>query len=171
MDLLEGSDIQFRRDPRSDVALALNHHIAIIFLSAADIASSVGKGAVDLGITGQDQLGEYEATQTSTDGSDVESVLDLEFGSCKLQVQVPQQGPYKHPRDLVGHTICTSFVGLTTQYFRRLEQQEKVTTADEQLKTTIHHMEGSVESACLLRMADGIVDLVGKHPIAGARKG
>lgn len=167
LDLLAGSDIQFRRDHRLDIALVKNHPIALVFLPAADIPTFVGEGRVDLGITGQDQIFEHEATTPPEEETWAEEVLDLAFGYCRLQVQVPEKGAYAHPRDLIGRHICTSFVGLTKRYFARLEAQEKgVTNGDlsdngTQLKTKIKHLSGSVEAACALGVADGIVDLVG----------
>lgn len=167
LDLLAGSDIQFRRDHRLDIALVKNHPIALVFLPAADIPTFVGEGRVDLGITGQDQILEHEATTPPEEEIWAEEVLDLAFGYCRLQVQVPEKGSYAQPRDLIGRHICTSFVGLTKRYFASLEAQEKgVTNGDisdnvTQLKTKIKHLSGSVEAACALGVADGIVDLVG----------
>ncbi|KAL8686660.1 MAG: hypothetical protein Q9218_006954 [Villophora microphyllina] len=165
LDLLAGSDIQFRRDHRLDIALVKNHPIALVFLPAADIPTFVGEGQVDLGITGQDQIFEHEATTPPEDETWAEEVLDLAFGHCRLQVQVPEKGPYAHPRDLIGRQIRTSFVGLTRRYFSNLEEQERGATNGQTsngtpLKTKIKHLSGSVEAACALGVADGIVDLV-----------
>lgn len=105
--------------------------------------------------------------------SGVETVLDLGFGSCKLQVQVPEKGNIERPEQLVGRNVVTSFTYLAEAYFRRLEEQEDsgngvalngVSTPKEKrkLRTTIKYVGGSVEAACALGVADGIVDLVGK---------
>ncbi|MCJ1309950.1 ATP phosphoribosyltransferase (ATP-PRTase) (ATP-PRT) [Agyrium rufum] len=174
LDLLSGSDIQFKRSPRLDITLVKNHAIALIFLPAADIPTFVGEGRVDLGITGRDQVAEHEATfGPPTETSGVEEVLDLGFGNCKLQVQVPERGGSDDPRDLVGRNVVTSFTGLTRQYFEGLEREGSqgretgVTgTGDAkivgkgELKTKIKFVGGSVEAACALGVADGIVDLV-----------
>ncbi|KAI4153816.1 MAG: hypothetical protein L6R39_001486 [Caloplaca ligustica] len=167
LDLLAGSDIQFRRDNRLDIALVKNHPIALIFLPAADIPTFVGEGKVDLGITGLDQIREHEAVTPSTEDTGAEQVLDLGFGACKLQIQVPENGPYQEERDLIGHNICTSFVGLASKHFAELEAEEQgITngngngTVKRQLRTKIMYLGGSVEAACALGVADGIVDLV-----------
>lgn len=147
--------------------------------------------------------------------------MDLGFGSCKLQVQVPEQGDVQKVQDLVGRNICTSFTALTEQYFRKLEaqageqevngtvkqngssdtngkvkiqvkgegkeevkkeikqevQEEVMDQVKEQiqdqiqdqikdvqkLRTNIKYVGGSVEAACALGVADGIVDLVGMY--------
>ncbi|KAL2058597.1 hypothetical protein ABVK25_001325 [Lepraria finkii] len=166
-DLLSGSDIQFRRETRLDIALVKNHPIALVFLPAADIPTFVGEGRVDLGITGGDQVAEHEACSSSTEETGVEKVLDLGFGRCKLQVQVPEKGDIKEPEGLVGRNIVTSFVGLTEQYFARLEDLgDKTVSGDgdvpvrNRLRTKIKYVGGSVEAACALGVAHGIVDLV-----------
>jgi ATP phosphoribosyltransferase len=99
----------------------------------------------------------------------VERVLDLGFGKCKLQVQVPEKGEIQRPEGLVGKNVVTSFVGLTEQYFARLEGLDnKMVNGDgdvpvrNRLRTKIKYVGGSVEAACALGVADGIVDLVGE---------
>ncbi|KAK5987703.1 ATP phosphoribosyltransferase [Cladobotryum mycophilum] len=173
LNLLEGADIQFRRENRLDIALVKNLQIALIFLPATDIPTFVGQGRVDLGITGWDQIQEYEAAvrTAATDGeqddrvSGSETVLELEFGACRLQVQVPEKGKYINSKDLIGHTIGTSFVNLTAEYFARLESESTTTESLDlvprnKLRTKIVELSGSVEAACALGVADGIVDLV-----------
>ena len=163
--MLAGSDIQFRRDHRLDIALVKNLQIALIFLPAADIPIFVGEGRVDLGITGADQVAEHEAATPPTDTTGVEQVLDLGFGRCSLKVQVPENGEVDDAKQLVGKNIVTSFTNLTNEYFRRLEnEQDKAVngTESKQLRTKVTYVSGSVEAACALGVADGIVDLVGQ---------
>ncbi|PHH63678.1 hypothetical protein CDD81_5550 [Ophiocordyceps australis] len=172
LNLLEGADIQFRRENRLDIALVKNLPIALIFLPAADIPTFVGQGRVDLGITGWDQVKERDAAVGSDSScssgaagapsaSGCEMVMELGFGCCRLQVQVPANGKYKTSSDLIGRSIGTSFVHLATEYFAKLEAQEALTAADTgNLGTKIIELSGSVEAACALGVADGIVDLV-----------
>lgn len=145
--ILKGSDIKFHRSQRLDIALSTNLPVALIFLPAADIPMFVGEGKCDLGITGVDQVREADM--------DVELPIDLQFGNCKLQVQVPANGEYTDPRQLIGKTIVSSFTNLTTKYFAELEG----TTADK-MSTKIRYVGGSVEASCALGIADAIVDLV-----------
>ncbi|KAI0049462.1 ATP phosphoribosyltransferase [Auriscalpium vulgare] len=151
LELLSGADIQFRRHNRLDVALVLNHPIALVFLPASDIPSFVGKGNVDLGITGHDVI--LEARMESH----VTETLRLGFGKCALQVQVPEAGPIHTVDDLAGKRVVTSFEVLSGDYFERLDSRLGKTDAD---KTSIEYVGGSVEAACALGLADGIVDLV-----------
>ena len=146
-----------------DIALVKNLPIALIFLPAADIPTFVSQGRVDLGITGWDQVQEHDAAirALNIDGAS-EMVMELGFGSCKLQVQVPEKGTFASTQDLVGQTIGTSFVHLATQYFARLESGGSTEVPEGyKLKTKIIELSGSVEAACALGVAAGIVDLVG----------
>ena len=102
--------------------------------------------------------------------------MDLDFGRCRLQVQVPAKGGIESPRELVGKNIVTSFTGLTERYFRGVEEEENRAGQDlprdnvAPLKTKIKYIGGSVEAACALGVADGIVDLVGMHPFFLVKK-
>ncbi|KAL1618252.1 ATP phosphoribosyltransferase (ATP-PRTase) (ATP-PRT) [Neofusicoccum ribis] len=164
LDLLKGSDIQFHRHSRLDIALVKNHPIALVFLPAADIPTFVGEGRVDLGITGRDQVAEHEAVAPPTATTGVEEVLDLDFGACKLQVQVPEKGDITTPEQLIGRNVVTSFTNLAEQYFASLEAEQEGQEVNggekRKLKTNLKYVGGSVEAACALGVADGIVDLV-----------
>lgn len=152
LSLLSGADIQFKRAHRLDVALVKNLPIALVFLPAADIPHFVANGDVDLGITGHDMV--QEAGPAISDA--IDEMLALGFGKCQLQVQVPEASEtIKSVEDLVGKKIATSFDHLSGKFFRELE--EKMGSKE---KTTIAYLNGSVETACALGLADGIVDLV-----------
>ncbi|BGP01758.1 ATP phosphoribosyltransferase (ATP-PRTase) (ATP-PRT) [Rhodotorula toruloides] len=150
LQLLAGADIQFTRSHRLDVCLVRNHNMALVFLPAADIPRFVGEGNVHFGITGQDMVAEADVNGL------VSETLQLEFGKCKLQVQVPERGDIKTVEDLVGKKVVTSFEVLAGRYFGELD----VKSAKEGVKTKIEYIGGSVEAACALGLADGIVDLV-----------
>mmetsp|Transcript_9464 Transcript_9464/g.23569 ORF Transcript_9464/g.23569 Transcript_9464/m.23569 type:complete len:296 (-) Transcript_9464:249-1136(-) len=145
VEMLKGAGIEFRREPRLDVALCKQLPITLIFLSASDIAKFVGKGNVDLGITGQDMVQENEVT--------VESVLDLGFGKCKLCVQAPVADQITDVETLAGKRIVTSFPNITGSFFKEIDEKLGVTTI-------ITYVSGSVEAACGLGLADAVVDLV-----------
>ncbi|ODV89814.1 hypothetical protein CANCADRAFT_4441 [Tortispora caseinolytica NRRL Y-17796] len=155
LSLLHGADVQFRRHNRLDIALSTNLQVALVFLPAADIPRFVAEGRVALGITGVDQVKESEA--------EVEIACPLNFGKCKLQVQVPKDGNISEPKQLIGKSVVTSFTHLATKYFAELEGvpcDGPIYEVQEKLKTSIKYVGGSVEAACALGLADGIVDLV-----------
>lgn len=158
---MSGSDIQFHRHSRLDIALVKNHPIALVFLPAADIPTFVGEGRVDLGITGRDTVKEHEAVAPPTETNGCEEILDLGFGKCALQVQVPEKGDISTPEQLIGKNVVTSFTNLAEDYFAKLEGASGHVNGDaSKLKTHIKYVGGSVEAACALGVADGIVDLV-----------
>ncbi|KAF7731803.1 ATP phosphoribosyltransferase (ATP-PRTase) (ATP-PRT) [Apophysomyces ossiformis] len=147
LQLLAGSDIHFNRKTRQDIALCTNLPIALIFLPAADIPKYVAEGNVDLGITGQDMVMENEVVDK------VNEIIPLGFGKCRLCVQVPVNGEFQTLESLVGKRIVTSFDGFARTVFDKLDK-------DSGKKTTINYVSGSVEAACALGLADGIIDLV-----------
>lgn len=147
IELLKGCDIHFNRSSRQDIALCTNLPIALIFLPAADIAKYVGEGNVDLGITGQDIVVESEVEDK------IREILELNFGKCRLSIEVPVKGEFQTLESLVGKRIVTSFVNTAAKLFAPLD-------AAAGKKTSIKHVSGSVEAACALGLADGIVDLV-----------
>ncbi|KAJ6468114.1 ATP phosphoribosyltransferase [Mycena vitilis] len=147
LSILAGADIQFRRHHRLDVALALNHPIALVFLPASDIPSFVGKGNVDLGITGHDVILEAQMQQHVTE------VLRLGFGKCALQVQVPESGTIRTVDDLAGKRVVTSFEVLAGEYFAAVDARLQLSGNQ---KTRVEYVGGSVEAACALGLADGI---------------
>lgn len=158
LNLLAGCDIKFSRENRLDIALVKNLPIALIFLPAADIPTFVGEGRVDLAITSRDQVAEHDAQLgTNNESSMIEEIMDLGFGECKLQVQVPENGDITKASQLVGKAVATSFTALSRRFFAGLEGIKSV--AD--LRTKIKYVGGSVEAACALGVADGIVNLIG----------
>ena len=144
MSLLQGAGISFFRPNRLDVARCDCLPITLVFLPAADIAKYVGEGNVDLGITGIDVVEESEV--------DVDTILNLGFGKCKLALQAPVIAGITSASELTGGRIVTSFPNLTRRFFQQRDTAEK--------KTTIKYISGSVEAACGLGLADGVVDLV-----------
>lgn len=134
-----------------DVCLVTNHPIALVFLPASDIPSFVGKGNVDLGITGHDVILEAAMEPYVTEE------LKLGFGKCLLQVQVPESSDIKTVEDLAGKRVVTSFETVSAGYFGEIDARLGL-TGDK--KTKIEYVGGSVEAACSLGLADGIVDLV-----------
>lgn len=118
-----------------------------MFLPASDIPSFVGKGNVDLGITGHDVILEAEMEDY------VEEVLRLNFGKCALQVQVPESSPYKSAADLAGKRVVTSFEVLAGHHFGKIDDGLNLVGES---RTKIEYVGGSVEAACSLGLADAI---------------
>eukprot|EP00281_Chroomonas_sp_CCMP1168_P033167 CAMPEP_0206248056 /NCGR_PEP_ID=MMETSP0047_2-20121206/20152_1 /ASSEMBLY_ACC=CAM_ASM_000192 /TAXON_ID=195065 /ORGANISM="Chroomonas mesostigmatica_cf, Strain CCMP1168" /LENGTH=305 /DNA_ID=CAMNT_0053673647 /DNA_START=105 /DNA_END=1022 /DNA_ORIENTATION=+ len=147
MQLLAGAGLDHKRPDRVDVATCTNMPITLVFLPAADIATYVGEGNVDIGITGLDVIEETIPPE------EVAKEMDLGFGKCKLAVQAPVASGITDAKALAGKRIVTSFPNLAKRFFAKYETPETG-------PTRIKFVSGSVEAACGLGLADGIVDLV-----------
>ena len=143
--LLKGAGVVYKREPRLDIALCVDLPITLVFLPASDIAKYVGDGNVDIGITGHDVVKESNVN--------VDHIMNLGFGKCKLCVQAPVANKVTDVSTLAGGRIVTSFPHLTENFF-------KVFDDEKQVKTKITEVSGSVEAACGLGLADAVVDLV-----------
>jgi ATP phosphoribosyltransferase len=142
-EILGGAGVDFIRPNRLDVAKCTSLPLTLVFLPAADIALYVSDGKVDMGITGIDLIEESQAK--------VNVDMKLGFGKCRLCLQAPVADKVQSAQELVGKRIVTSFTNLAKKYFHALPGGEK---------TQISYVSGSVEAACGLGLADGIVDLV-----------
>ncbi len=136
--------MEYRREARLDVAVCKDLDLTLVFLPASDIANYVGEGDVDMGVTGQDVVAES--------GVEVETVLDLGFGKCKLCLQAPVSRGIKGPEQISGGRVCTSFPRMAKEFFSSYDK--------EGAETKVRFVSGSVEAACGLGLADAVVDLV-----------
>ena len=92
--LLDGAGLEYTRPDRVDVAVCDNIPIVLVFLPASDIATFVGEGNVDLGITGLDHVEEAQV--------DVDVLVELGFGKCSLSVQAPTNSKISD----IGQQVC-----------------------------------------------------------------
>ena len=79
-------------------------------------------------------------------GARVEELLELGFGSCRLEAAVPEESRYGTLEDLAGSTIATVYPRLARELLP--------------VEVELVDVTGSVEIAPRLGLADGIVDLV-----------
>lgn len=123
-------------------ATVKNKDFEIMFLRAQDIPRFIHSGTVDLGITGMDQVMES--------GVELDHLLDLEFGHCRLSVAVPENEPWESVDDMPdGLKVATSFPHLTEQYFQEKGREVKIV-----------QITGATEVAPHIGVSDFIVDLV-----------
>ena len=128
---------------RVDRALvaSLGDDFQAIFVRAADIPEYLADGAADLGVTGLDLVEES--------GRNVEQVLDLGFGRCRLVVAVRSKSDATRATDVpAGTRVATSFPRTAARYFETLG-----------IPIEIAPVSGSTEIAPHLGVADVIVDL------------
>ena len=116
--------------------------LEILLLKPADVPAYVTYGAADLGIVGKDILLEQEP--------DVYEPLDLGFGFCRLVVAEPRSlSERDDPARWSWVRVATKYPHLTEQYF-----------SNRGIQVEIVRLDGSIELAPLVGLAERIVDLV-----------
>ncbi|HEY7520288.1 MAG TPA: ATP phosphoribosyltransferase [Methylomirabilota bacterium] len=116
--------------------------LEILLLKPADVPAYVTYGAADLGIVGRDILLEQEP--------DVYEPLDLGFGFCRLVVAEPRElWERDDPAKWSWVRVATKYPRLTEQYF-----------SSRGIQVEIVRLDGSIELAPLVGLAERIVDLV-----------
>lgn len=121
------------RDPDNDVEF--------FFLRPRDITTYVAAGQVELGITGRDLL-----LDASTEA---EEILALGFGASAFRFAA-RPGTVAAVADLAGRRVATSYAGLVTRHLAARDVDAEVIQLD-----------GAVETAVRLGVADVVADVVG----------
>ncbi|PYM29718.1 MAG: ATP phosphoribosyltransferase [Candidatus Rokuibacteriota bacterium] len=129
-------------DSRKLIFRDAGHDLEILLLKPADVPAYVTYGAADLGVVGKDILLEQEP--------DVYEPLDLGFGFCRLVVAEPRAlWERDDPAKWSWVRVATKYPRLTEAYFSARGIQVEIVRLD-----------GSIELAPLVGLADRIVDLV-----------
>lgn len=127
------------RDSRK-LVISTNHpDIQWIILRGTDVLTYVQHGAADLGVAGKDQLLEAQ-------GAGLYEPLDLRIARCRLMTAGLQNTPSPASGRL---RVATKFTTIAKQYFAK-----QATQAD------IIKLNGSLELAPLMGLADLIIDIV-----------
>lgn len=138
--MLSEAGYSTRRDPKELHLIDETNQVEFFYLRPKDIATYVGKGTLDAGITGLDLL---------LDGdSEAEIVEDLEFGASALSLAAPA-GIGLSVRDFNGKRIATAYSTLTRDLLAKQGVQAELVKLD-----------GAVENAVVLGVADAVVDVV-----------
>ncbi|MEH6537806.1 MAG: ATP phosphoribosyltransferase [Psychroserpens sp.] len=122
-------------------ASAKNFPIEVFYLRNGDIPQYLKDGVVDAAIIGENVLVEK--------ANEISIIEKLGFSTCKVSVAVPKSHKYTSIKDLEGKRIATSYPNTVKQFL----DQNKVTA-------NIHIINGSVEIAPNIGLADAIVDIV-----------
>jgi len=110
--------------------------MSFIMAKPVDVPTYVEYGVADIGVVGKDVLME--------ENKDVYELLDLGIAKCRMSViGLPDWKPVVHPR------VATKYPNVASQYFRERGQQVEVIK-----------LNGSIELAPLVGLADRIVDMV-----------
>lgn len=128
-----------RRDPRSLTVPDPRNGVEFFFLRPRDIATYVGSGALDVGITGRDLL-----LDSATEALEIQP---LGFGHSTFRFAGPSD--IRDVSDLSGKRVATSYPGLVGDFLARAGVQADIVALD-----------GAVESAVRLGVADAVADVV-----------
>jgi ATP phosphoribosyltransferase len=103
----------------------------ILFVRASDIPEFVQNGTADVGITGLDLIEEKD--------KDVERLLSLNFGRCRLVVAAKERSDIRKVEDIKdGAAVATAFPRLTGRYFERIGKQVKIVPVSGATEVTPH---------------------------------
>ena len=140
VEMLHEAGYAQRRDPRALSVRDERNDVEFFYLRPRDIATYVGSGALDVGITGRDLLIDARSA--------AQEVAALDFGQSTFRF-AGQPGRFTDLKDLAGLRVATSYVNLVGDFLARNGVQVVMVGLD-----------GAVESSVKLGVADAVADVV-----------
>jgi ATP phosphoribosyltransferase len=122
-------------------ATATNFPIEVFYLRNGDIPQYLKDGVVDAAIIGKNVLVEK--------GNSIEHIAQLGFSKCRVSIAVPKSMDYQSLNDLNGKQIATSYPNTVNAFLE-----------NNNITASIHVINGSVEIAPNIGLAEAIVDIV-----------
>ena len=129
-----------RRDPRALTVADARNDVEFFYLRPRDIATYVGSGALDVGITGRDLL--------LDSGSTAVEIASLDFGESTFRFAAAT-GRFTELSELGGVRVATSYPGLVGEFLK-----------SRGVSAVLVSLDGAVESAVKLGVADAVADVV-----------
>ncbi|WP_371185455.1 ATP phosphoribosyltransferase [Thalassotalea maritima] len=135
---------------RKLLAHVANMPIDIMLVRSSDIPGLVMDGVCDLGIVGDNTLQEHALDrQLTSEPCDYEKITSLKFGGCRLSIALPDEYDYQGIGSLNGLRLATTYPRLLNRFAKENDIQINIAT-----------LNGSVEVAPRVGLADGVCDLV-----------
>ena len=122
-------------------AEAHNFPIEVFFLRNGDIPQYIRDGVVDLAIIGENILEEK--------GGSIKIIEKLNFSNCRVSIAVPKETNFNGIQDLDGKRIATSYPNTVKKFLKK-----------NNISADLHIINGSVEIAPNIGLADAICDIV-----------
>lgn len=141
IELLQEAGIKLNNKKRTLLVPASNFPLEFLFLRDDDIPESVASGVADIGIVGENEYVEK--------GKGAEIVKRLGFSKCRLSLAIPKDEQYESVKWFEGKKIATSYPVILQQFLN-----------ENKIKSEIHVINGSVEVAPSIGLADAIFDIV-----------
>lgn len=138
--MLREAGYAVRRDPKELIVADPRNGVEFFYLRPRDIATYVGSGALHVGITGRDLLLDSRST-----AKEIES---LDFGASTFRF-AGVIGEFSDLTDLTGRRVATSYENLVGDFL-----------AEQGVEVDLVHLDGAVESAVRLGVADAVADVV-----------
>ncbi len=138
--MLREAGYRQRTDDRDLICQDPDNDVEFFYLRPRDIATYVGSGDLDLGITGRDLLVDA--------ASEAEEILDLGFAPATFRFAA-RAGTIREVSELSGRRIATAYPGVVAKHL-----------ADLGLSAQVVRLDGAVENAVRLGVADVIADVV-----------
>ena len=140
VEMLRESGYKVRRDAKELIVTDVDNDVEFFYLRPRDIAIYVGSGTVDAGVTGRDLL--------LDSGSRAAEVMPLGFGGSTFRYAA-RPGEVASVPDIEGKRVATSYPGLVEKDL-----------ADHGVSASVVRLDGAVETAITLGVADVIADVV-----------
>ncbi|MEU9960901.1 ATP phosphoribosyltransferase [Streptomyces sp. NPDC050982] len=139
-EMLHEAGYQQRREAKELRIVDPENEVEFFYLRPRDIAIYVSSGKLDIGITGRDLL--------IDSGANAEAILPLGFARSTFRF-AGKPGTAAGLADLAGKTVATSYEGIVAKYL-----------ADHGVDASVVHLDGAVETAIELGVAEVIADVV-----------
>jgi ATP phosphoribosyltransferase len=140
-ELFNDAGLEVKARGERALTASLGGEFEAIFVRAQDIPEFVADGAAQAGVTGWDLVCES--------GRDLEHLMDLEFGRCRLVVAAKEDSGIEKLEDIKdGVRVASCFPRLTQEFFTKRGQRISVVPVS-----------GAAEIAPHLGIADIVVDL------------
>jgi ATP phosphoribosyltransferase len=138
--MLHEAGYQQRKEPKELVLVDPGNEVEFFYLRPRDIAIYVSSGRLDIGITGRDLLLDSAA--------DAEEILPLGFARSTFRYAT-KPGTAASVAEFGGMTVATSYEGIVAKHL-----------ADSGVDASVVHLDGAVETAIELGVAQVIADVV-----------
>lgn len=122
-------------------AASRNFPLEVFYLRNGDIPQYLRDGVVDVAIIGENVLVEK--------GNDIDFNLRLGFSKCRVSLAVPKNQDYQSLTFFEGKKVATSYPNTVATYLKK-----------QGVNADLHIINGSVEIAPNIGLADGICDIV-----------
>ncbi|NYJ07913.1 ATP phosphoribosyltransferase [Petropleomorpha daqingensis] len=144
-EMLAESGYRQRRSTKDLAVYDPDSDTEFFYLRPRDIAVYVASGTLDVGITGRDMLMETAPVE----GPSAVEVMPLGFGRSSFRFAVPVESGIDGIDQLAGKRIATAYPVLLQRYL-----------AEAGIKAAVVKLDGAVETACRLGVADAVCDVV-----------